>query len=142
MSHLLVVEDDVPTHALLLTLAHRCGCETFSAYDGPPALRRMKSDRPDGILLDLLLPTLSGFEMLREMKSSMSDLLPKTIVITAAAESMLRNCEELQDVRAMFRKPFDIIGLEDELKLILGGRAPRAVSSKMRTGGTMRLKID
>jgi len=72
----------------------------------------------------------------------MSDLLPKTIVITAAAESMLRNCEELQDVRAMFRKPFDIIGLEDELKLILGGRAPRAVSSKMRTGGTMRLKID
>ena len=36
----------------------------------------------------------------------------------------------------------DIIGLEDELKLLLGGVAPRAVSSKMRTGGTMRLKID
>ena len=142
MQHLLVVEDDVPTHALLLTLAHRCGCETFSAYDGATALSKVRSDSPDGILLDLLLPTISGFDILREMKSSMTDLLPKTIVITAAAESMLRDCEELQDVRAMFRKPFDIISLEDELRLLLCGEEPRFASSKMRTGGTMRLKID
>jgi CheY-like chemotaxis protein len=140
---ILVVEDDQPTHALFVALAHRCGCETFSAFDGLTALRKLRDDSLDGVILDLLLPTLSGFDVLRYLKQTSPLLLPKTIVVTAAAETVLHPCKELREVRALLRKPFDVVELEEELRLLLGGGQPGTVSSSLaRAGDTMRLKID
>ncbi len=94
------------------------------------------------MILDLLLPTVNGFEILREVKNIAPGLLAKTIVVTAAAESTFRDCEEISRVFAVMRKPFDVQGLEDQLlRIMSGGRGAPHRSPNSRASGTMRLKI-
>jgi DNA-binding response OmpR family regulator len=140
MRSVLVVEDDRPTHALFVALVHRCEFNSRSAFDGPSALHQIRDEHPDGIILDLLLPTLNGFQILAELNRFAPELLPKIVVVTAATESLYRDCEELRSTHAILRKPFNVEQLERELRLIVD--EPAAPSpKKMRADGTMRLKI-
>jgi DNA-binding response OmpR family regulator len=129
MLSLLVVEDDRSTHALFVAVVNRCGFEAVSAFDGAVALRRIRAECPDAMILDLLLPTLNGFEILREVKGNVPDLLPRTIVVTAAAESTYKNCEELRQVCATLRKPFNVEHLVEELQTLSKQRRPAAPRS-------------
>jgi DNA-binding response OmpR family regulator len=119
MRSVLVIEDDRPTHALFIALVRRCGFEAISAFDGPAALGRMREERPDAIILDLLLPTLNGFQILSEIRRFAPDMLSTVVVVTAAAESLYRGCTELESVHAILRKPFKIDQLEDLLRRML-----------------------
>src|SRR5262249_35652590 len=138
MSSLLVVEDDRPTHALLVAIAHRCGCDARSAFDGRSALRQVRTERPDGIILDLLLPEMDGLQLLKEIDRIASDLIPRTIVVTAASESLFDDFTLARSARCVMCKPFDIEELEADLRLMLVGRP---TLEKVRAGGPMRLKI-
>lgn len=141
MRSILVVEDDRPTHALFLAVVRRCGFESISAFDGPAALRRIREEVPDAIILDLLLPTLNGFQIMREIKSFAPEILSRIVVVTAATESLYREGVELESVHAILRKPFDVDQFEDVLRRLMD--TPAAVpKKKMRAGGAMRLKID
>ena len=99
MRPVLVVEDDRPTHALLVALVRRCGFESRSAFDGPPALRHIREERQAAVILDLLLPTLDGFQLIAEVSRFAPELLPRIIVVTAASESQMRNYEGLRRTR-------------------------------------------
>jgi len=138
MPSLLVVEDDRPTHALFVALVHRCGCKARSAFDGRSALRQIRAERPDGIILDLLLPGMNGVELLNEMDGFAPDLVTRTIVVTAASESLVQGCAQMRLVRNVMRKPFNIEELEHDLRMMLAGRP---AEEKKRAGGPMRLKI-
>ena len=137
----LVVEDDRPTHALFIAVVRRCGFESSSAFDGPTALRRIREEPPDGIILDLLLPTLNGFQLMSEVRGFAPEVLSRIIVVTAAAESLYRESVELESVHAILRKPFNVDQLEDVLRRMIGAPATPP-KKKMRAGGAMRLKID
>ena len=139
MRSVLVVEDDRPTHALLVAVVRRCGFEAHSAFDGPTALGRILNERPDGVILDLLLPTLNGFQILSEVRNLVPAILPKIVVVTAAAESLYRGSTHLQSVHAILRKPFDVDQLEEVLRRMMQERA--ATHGELRADGTMRLKI-
>jgi DNA-binding response OmpR family regulator len=140
MRSVLVVEDDRPTHALFVALVKRCGFESSSAFDGPAALRHFREERPDAIILDLLLPTLSGFQILSEINRIAPAMLSNIVVVTAATESLYRDCEELRSVRAILRKPFNVEQLEDALRQMTHEPAAPP-KNKMRAGSTMRVKI-
>ncbi|MBQ8432768.1 MAG: response regulator transcription factor [Clostridia bacterium] len=64
MAHILIVEDEVSINRLIsknLTLiGHTCA----SAYDGPSALQIIRTSSPDLIILDVMLPGLSGFDLI------------------------------------------------------------------------------
>jgi len=139
MRTVLVVEDDRPTHALFVALVHRCGFESKSAFDGPAALGHIREERPDAVVLDLLLPSLNGFQILSEVRRFAPELLAKVVVVTAALESLYRGCTELEMVHAILRKPFDVDQLEEQLRMVIG-EMPRS-QKKVRAGSTMRLKI-
>jgi DNA-binding response OmpR family regulator len=124
MLSLLVVEDDRPTNALLVAVVNRCGFEAVSTFDGAVALRRIRAECPDAMILDLLLPVVNGFEILRDVKRSAPTLLASTIVVTAAAESTFRNCEELGQVCAMLRKPFNVDQLMEQLFVLSSQKKP------------------
>ena len=138
MATLLVVEDDRPTHALFVALANRCGCEASSAFDGRAALRKVRGERPDGIILDLLLPEMNGVELLKEVDRFAPHLISRTIVVTAASDSVFQDCAQMRYVRCLMRKPFNIEELESDLLLMFNGRP---AEQKARAGGPMRLKI-
>lgn len=111
----LVVEDDAPIRALLEAVLHRSGKECDLATDGRVALTKLASRPYDVILLDLLLPDISGFEILRHLKRTQPTLLSRIIVITAAAESPVVDRHELDETWCVFRKPLDIDDLVSEI---------------------------
>ncbi|MBI2592950.1 MAG: response regulator [Candidatus Colwellbacteria bacterium] len=78
----LVVEDDVFLSQLLRNRLTKEGINVIGAKDGEEALKVLKSERPDLLLLDLILPKKSGFEVLEAIQSD--PLLEKapTIIIS------------------------------------------------------------
>src|SRR5438132_13703213 len=68
----LLVEDDRDIRESMRDELDELGCEVTDVADGRAALTRLKRGlRPDFVLLDLLLPQMSGTELLRAMKSDM-----------------------------------------------------------------------
>ncbi len=64
----LVVDDDPVTRLMLTTSLERDGHEVTTADDGPQALDRVRSQAFDVVLLDVLMPTMNGYEVLEQLK--------------------------------------------------------------------------
>src|SRR3990172_4093727 len=60
--------------------------ETLTAANGNEALERVQSDRPDLILLDIMMPLMDGFEVLRRLKADAASRSIPVIVISAATD--------------------------------------------------------
>ena|SRR5438045_7422640 len=118
----LVVEDDPTLCELLRVLLDRPGREVRIAADGFDALRQIRYQDPDVILLDLMLPRMNGFEVVRELAAFDSDTLQRIIVLTAASESTLRDFQEKRVYRVI-KKPFDIVDLTDAVEACAAKRA-------------------
>ena len=69
MNKVLLVEDDPFLSSLLKNRLQKEGIEITLAEDGEEALNFLKSTKPDLILLDLILPKKSGFEVMEEIRS-------------------------------------------------------------------------
>lgn len=67
---ILIVEDELPFRQIYRDAMHMYGYNAIEAEDGEEALRFVKVYKPDLVLLDLVLPKKSGFDVLRELKSS------------------------------------------------------------------------
>ena len=119
----LMVEDDHATLSLLAAIGRREGFEVLLAADGAKAMTIVMQEQIDAVVLDLLLPEISGFEILRYLKRRVPALLERTIVITAAAEQAYRDCEELLHVRRFYRKPLDFVDLTSALHACRAAKA-------------------
>src|SRR6266850_2054070 len=67
---ILVIEDDRFLSRIYFTKLTKEGFEVVLATEGEEAMRRLQEKMPDLILLDLVLPIKSGFEILEEIKQS------------------------------------------------------------------------
>lgn len=66
---ILVVDDEVDIVDFIEDYLTGEGYEVIKAYDGAKALDRMRQDRPDLVILDIMLPGLDGFEVCRQMRA-------------------------------------------------------------------------
>ncbi len=66
---ILVVEDDGPTREFVAELLSKSGYEVRTAADGAEARTRMKEFHPQLVILDLILPEISGFQLLQEWRA-------------------------------------------------------------------------
>ena len=80
----LIVEDEPDANTLLSMLVRLRGYRAESAPGGRRALELIDADRPDVVLLDLMLPDLSGFEVCRAIKAGPETALIPVIVVSAA----------------------------------------------------------
>ena len=106
MTRVLVVEDD-PWVAWLIAdeLAER-GYQVATAGNGVDALQQVKQARPDVIVLDLMLPIMSGWDFVEQYTDTTAgESLP--ILVVSAAGAVTRSMEA-QGVRCYLRKPFDM----------------------------------
>jgi len=83
---ILVIDDDAQLVPLLEAMLLREPCTLIPAYDGKEGLAKAQSELPDGILLDLMMPGINGFEVLEELKSD--DRTADTPVVVLTAKSL------------------------------------------------------
>jgi len=105
---ILIIDDDPGIRGLLDVVLRRKGFECDLAVDGAEAEKKLRTRDYDAILLDLMLPRLNGFELIRFLKAERRHLLERVIVVTAVAEITLRDFEDQTLVCALLRKPFDL----------------------------------
>jgi DNA-binding response OmpR family regulator len=109
----LVVEDDERIEKMLTVLLERENFRVAIAHDGAEAIECLRRGSYDAVVLDLLLPKMNGFEVLRHVKATQPALLRRTVVLTAASEATLRNFDSES---TLIRKPFDIFELLAKLE--------------------------
>ncbi|MEA2489428.1 MAG: hypothetical protein QOH21_1220 [Acidobacteriota bacterium] len=104
MSTVLIVDEDPAIRTLLTAILRRSGYDAVQASDGYEALDLLARQSFHAIILDLLMPGITGLEVLERMPASMQQ---RTILLTAASEKT-RKSVDLRRVHAMLRKPFDL----------------------------------
>jgi two-component system, OmpR family, phosphate regulon response regulator PhoB len=82
----LIVEDEAPLVTLLRYNLEREGFAVAEANDGEEALLRVAEDKPDAVLLDLMLPLVSGLEVCRRLRRMPDTRLLPIIMLTARGE--------------------------------------------------------
>src|SRR2546423_2845116 len=125
MARVLVAEDDAEVRALVGAVVRQSGHQIEFAADGHEAIERLRSGDYDIVLLDLMMPKASGFEVLAWMHRAKPGVAKRSvIVLTALAEKDLANLTEAR-VFAVIRKPFDINVLVTKIAESLAGLTRR-----------------
>jgi two-component system phosphate regulon response regulator PhoB len=85
-THILIVEDEAPLVELLRYNLERTGYRVSTAGDGEAAMRSIDEDRPDLVLLDWMLPLMSGIEVCRQLRRAPGTANIPIILLTARGE--------------------------------------------------------
>ncbi len=109
---LLVVDDDHAIRRLLERIAKRAGFDVDSAKDGVEALEMLDRVDYDVALIDLMMPRLSGYELVQ--KISTRERRPIVLVATALTHSDTASIDD-SVVRHVIRKPFDVHSIAAKL---------------------------
>lgn len=85
MSHRILIADDEPNIVISLEfLMKREGYEVFVARDGPQALEAILRDRPHLVLLDVMMPGKTGFDVCQEVRSN--EAVKDTLILMLTAK--------------------------------------------------------
>jgi CheY-like chemotaxis protein len=125
----LIAEDDGPIRTLLVTALTREGFATESVPNGRDAVDRIVATKYDVILLDLMMPFMTGVEVMNYMQIAAPDQLREcVIVLTAASGRDLANIEG-KPVYRVLRKPFDLSQLISTIHDCISERPHRAADA-------------
>jgi two-component system alkaline phosphatase synthesis response regulator PhoP len=83
---ILVVDDNLPNLELIQAYLEDLHCETVPAHDGIEALDAVAKNKPDLVLLDVMMPKMSGFEVCRRLKNNPKTADVPVIMVTALNE--------------------------------------------------------
>ncbi len=115
----ILVVDDEPDNILLAKAYFNNDYNILPAYDGEEALEIIKTERPDLILLDLMMPGVSGYTICEELKNNDNTKFIPIIIITALSErdSKLK-CIDL-GADEYLTKPVDFVELKKKVRALL-----------------------
>ena len=86
MARVLVIDDEAPIRLLCRVNLEAAGMEIIEAEDGPSGLEAARSERPDAILLDVMMPGMDGWQVLEELLDDERTNDIPIIFLTARAE--------------------------------------------------------
>lgn len=105
-ARVLIAEDEANIAESLSFILGREGHEVLAVADGAAALRQLHGELPDLLILDVMLPGLNGFEVLKAIKSDPRLKSLPVIVLTAKTQPQDRELAEAIGVSAYLTKPF------------------------------------
>ena len=103
----LVVDDDANIRKMVIAALRRDGYTFLEASNGRDGLDAMRSELPDVVVLDLMMPILSGWDVLRERMDD-EDLRRIPVIIVSANKDPAVATVVDQGICAFLPKPFDI----------------------------------
>ncbi len=117
MAHILVVDDDASHRTLLCDALQEMGYRTAEAANGREALEFLDEEMPDGVLLDLRMPVMSGWGLLDLLKKSPRTKSLPIIIISAYGFEWEA---ELVGASGYISKPVDLQNVQETVKRLIG----------------------
>lgn len=114
----LIVEDELPFRQIYRDVLKGDGYRVIEAEDGEEALTLLKTELPDAILLDLILPKLSGYDLLLKLRSD-----PRTHNIPVVVYSIMNDEDSIQRALKLGAKDYAIKGATPAVEVIAKVRA-------------------
>ncbi|HVT04094.1 MAG TPA: response regulator [Thermoanaerobaculia bacterium] len=105
---ILVVEDDQGIRTLLVAVLRRVGFQVEVVGNGRAALEALSRRRYAVVLMDLLMPGMNGYDLLKMLEETSPEFLSCTIVLTAASPAAIKSYDLDKRVFRVLRKPFDL----------------------------------
>ena len=104
-SKVLIVDDSALTRRSLRTILESAGCEVAEAEDGLAAIERYFLEKPDVVLLDLVMRGMYGLEVLEKLRQL--DASARVIVVSADIQSSSYEMAVQAGAKGFINKPFD-----------------------------------
>jgi len=142
MSRILVIEDEPDLQQILAYNLRKEGYEVLQALDGAEGLRAAKAQKPDMVLLDLMLPDLPGTEVCKALKADATTRDIPILMLTAKGEEIDRVLGFELGAEDYVVKPFSVrellLRVQAILRRVLSAKSP--ITEDAVTFG--RLRID
>ena len=120
---ILVVEDEDNIALALEHLMRREGYRLSRVANGADAMPAITRDHPDLVLLDVMLPEVSGYEICQSVRLDPALADVKILMMTARGNQMERRKGLALGADGFISKPFDVADLKAEVKRLLEGAA-------------------
>ncbi|MDJ0988232.1 MAG: response regulator [Desulfobacterales bacterium] len=125
----LVVDDDPDVRLFSVTVLEENGYTPIEAEDGESGLKKIKAEKPDLVILDVLMPRQSGVRLYRELKTSKALKDVKVIILSGIAKKTFMRSQkaltefggaEIPEPEIYLEKPVEPDELADVIKKVLG----------------------
>jgi two-component system, OmpR family, phosphate regulon response regulator PhoB len=131
---ILMIEDEEPIQILLRYNLEAEGHRVRIASDGEDALTQISDEKPDLVVLDWMLPGMSGIELCRMVRAKPETAALPIIMLTARSEEAERIRGLATGADDYMVKPFSVPELLARIKTILRRVKPEAVAEELRAG--------
>ena len=112
LARILVVDDQVTSARMLSMAISTLGHEAIEAYGGEDALNIIRTERPDIVLLDFMMPGIDGLTTLRQIRSAPTNNDIPVYVLTAAQDYYLNEKSIEAGAEGCYTKPINLQTLE------------------------------
>lgn len=120
MKKILIVDDEPDINAILMAYLGAHGYQTLCAHDGVEALEMVAAERPDLILLDVMMPEMSGYQVARVLKSETVTAEIPLVMLTARTQQSDRFWGLESGAAVYMHKPFELQEVLSQVRTLLG----------------------
>ncbi|EIE50507.1 response regulator transcription factor [Salipiger aestuarii] len=120
----MLIEDEPNIIEAIGFILSREGLTVDTHSDGTTANDKLRANRPDVLILDVMLPGKSGYDILRELRDDAATADLPVLMLTARGQSRDRETAERAGVSAFMTKPFSNAEMLDQVRRLLAS-APR-----------------
>ena len=118
----LIADDDLEILGITRSLMRRRGFDVLEAQDGDEAMQKVLENRPDLVILDVMMPGQSGWEVCRSIRETPSLKDTKVIMLTGVGPRMNEMTSPLYGADAYLDKPFEFEALDELVTQVLEKR--------------------
>ena len=123
--YILYIEDERPTIQLVREVLKLSGYNVVGKTTGQEGLALMRRDKPDLLLLDLMMPGISGTQVYREIKQDEQlAYIPVIIISAVIPDSHRLLADDLPPVDDYITKPFDVDRLIKSVQTVITNQVP------------------
>lgn len=117
--HVLLIEDEPNIIEAITFILHQDGWDVTAHTDGTSAAARVASLLPDVVILDVMLPGRSGFEILRELRGGDTTQQIPILMLTAKGQSKDREAAKKFGANRFMTKPFSNAEMLDAVRALM-----------------------
>lgn len=120
-----IADDDLEILTMVRTLLRRRDVKLVEASDGEEAMRLIRENEPDLVVLDVMMPGMSGWEICKTIREDEALSATGVIMLTGIGERLNEMTSPLYGADAYLDKPFELTDLDEKVSEVLAERGFR-----------------